>query len=317
MNHLNNVDGVKFRWLPCAYNITSIDGLVEINKSSIKQLYDLICIYRYFPKHESLNNRNIVAYETLKIMGEKKNIKYCYCNVPYGVDYISALRSSRIVLNISMSGDLNIRNFECIGFNRTMLADKVADHDSIGLDYKNTYFFNSNLFDFRASLDRALEDKSQVKPTFGNIINCHTLMHRYVSIINNEIGLNITLNVDSINTTNMYDAAEVYCNNINAYSKTSMLLRIIRICIINKNHTETVAYIEQPKEHLLYIKSDELNLGELNDYNLLYTAIENNEPIPSILSGILMIEKFIKSNASFIPTAASRSFSERTFAIPI
>ena len=235
----------NIKWLPCSFNMTGINELIKITQNPARKHFDIVCVYRYFPGHINLNNRNLIASDIYDTLRHYKNLKFCFCCTTYGVEYLNLLKSAHVVLNISMSGDFNIRNFECAGLNKIMLADKVFDHESVALDYSGSYFFNRDLSNFRATLDRALSNANNDVNTLPNVVNNHMLIHRFLHIINNELGCDYKLNkIDiQINENNtVFSRKEIVCTR---YNYMTMSLRSLFVLLSNSYYLEAFNIIDK------------------------------------------------------------------------
>jgi FkbM family methyltransferase len=187
-------------WLPCGYELSSIPALFNLSKIALTKERELISAYRvYFG-----SKRNPILYQIYKIISNM-NINFSLCrleghthiNIGHG-NLIYGLKSSSISLNVPFIDDLNLRNFESIAMNCSLLALETTEHKKIDLDYSHTFFFKSNLSNFRDALEAALDDSSILKETWKCIPGKHMLIDRYLSIINNELNTDFFTDVKSI-----------------------------------------------------------------------------------------------------------------------
>jgi hypothetical protein len=123
---------------------------------------------------------------------EKRNVQALFgklygpeLGMPYG-NLLYGLLTSRIVLNISLTNDLNIRNFEAVALNRVLLTNELPDHRLQTLDYRKTHFFKRDLSDFDQALDAALADHGDAQ-VWRSIPGRNMLIDRYLEIINLEL----------------------------------------------------------------------------------------------------------------------------------
>lgn len=191
VNHsesMRKYDRVETYWLPGCFFSIGIDELIDLLSSPKEIERDII-----FPcSHYSLDDRNIVAEKIGKKLS-KRRLNYYLGKIEFGVPYLRAIQGSRMCLNISTLGSLNIRNFEVLAVNRILLVEKVTDHERIKLDHSHTYFFKRDLSDFDEALEKGLYDTSSDIQTSNNILNHHMLVHRYVEMINNELDTQYTV----------------------------------------------------------------------------------------------------------------------------
>ncbi|HWR39327.1 MAG TPA: glycosyltransferase [Patescibacteria group bacterium] len=184
--YMDKFDGQRVRWLPCYYGVSGIDSLLNSIRSVPEPVCDISCLFRAYPH---IGDRNFVAYEAAKILG-RMGLKFVFGSMTGAgqARYVDMLKASKVVLNISIMDDLNLRNFEAIGLNRVMLTNRVPDHERVALDYRHTYFFKRDLSDFAEKVTLALRDESPVIETWRNVVNRHMLIHRYIDMINQELG---------------------------------------------------------------------------------------------------------------------------------
>ena len=84
-----------------------------------------------------------------------------------------------------------------------MLTNKVTDHDRLtGADFSTTYFFQRDLSDFDQMVRKALSGNHMVD-TSVYVLNNHTLIHRYVEMINISLGTNYLIRKFYINESEL------------------------------------------------------------------------------------------------------------------
>jgi FkbM family methyltransferase len=201
--HGNYIDKFSARavWLPCSYISSSISTLLNLSKIELNKERELISAYRIYLG----NKRNYILYQIYKII-KNRNIRYAFCllqgqnciNTEYG-NLLYGLKTSSISLNVPFLDDFNIRNFESIAMNCSLLAVETTEHKKVDLDYSHTFFFKSDLSDFRDALEAALDDMSTAKDTWRCIPGKHMLIDRYISIINNELETDFFIDIKELN----------------------------------------------------------------------------------------------------------------------
>jgi hypothetical protein len=178
----------KTQYLPCAFTAASVATLVKLNADVRPIERDIIFPHVMYGGAE----RNRITFhiaERLRQRGVSSLMGRLYgsaAGIPYG-NLLYGLSTSRVVLNISLSDDLNIRNFEAVAMNRTLLTNEVPDHQLQNLDYRRTYFFRRDLSDLDSALDAALAD-SGTTPVWRSVPGRNMLIDRYLTIINRELG---------------------------------------------------------------------------------------------------------------------------------
>jgi len=184
-------DQKKFFYLPCCYTAGSLDDLYEISAIEFKKERDIGSFYVQY----SIGDRNLVYAKIASIL-KRQNLSYTFARYygtneeyPYG-NLKWGIKTSRVNVNVSLMDDLNIRNFEVIAMNGVLLTNKLDEHGNIDLDYSLTHFYQRDLSDFETKLQESLDDTRR-KQTWISIYNGHCLTHRYLTIINNELGENL------------------------------------------------------------------------------------------------------------------------------
>lgn len=199
-NYMNKFQKTNVRWLPCSLFVDQDrkDLLEYYFLLNVEKQFDVISIYR---NYLHIGDRNAVMAEIYKylhrggylvFLGQTQQFLDGQLNMGR---YYSALCSGKIVLNVSIKDDLNMRNFEALALNQIMVTNYVPDHDKIDLDYSNTVFFERyNLESFAKAMEEAEEKTKQVrKRTVDSVINKHMLIHRFVEVINHELGTKLAV----------------------------------------------------------------------------------------------------------------------------
>ena len=117
--YLDKFIPAKTVWLPCCLTSLPIPYLVSIANSRFTIDRNIIFPYRLY----SYAPRNIIVHK-IKTILEQKSISHFFGalegngldDIPWGNMY-AGLTSSKIILNTSLTDDLNIRNFEAIAIN--------------------------------------------------------------------------------------------------------------------------------------------------------------------------------------------------------
>jgi hypothetical protein len=106
---------------------------------------------------------------------------------------------SKVILNLTLKSELNMRFFESQVSNRTVLMDEVRGIESLNLDLRNTFFFKRDLSNFEEQFERAINHKPV--SVYENYLLNHTSISRIRKILKDLTGLspedlNITLKRD-------------------------------------------------------------------------------------------------------------------------
>ncbi|MBN2590859.1 MAG: hypothetical protein JXA96_13425 [Sedimentisphaerales bacterium] len=186
--YLGKFNDVRTEWVPDCFLGFDIDHLKELRLRSLFEKnvkYDVV-----FPFDLNNNVNFLNLAQKLKEYFQKIGIRYHLGPAQSGMANMDLILKSRIVLNISLFDDFNIRNFEVWGLNRSLLTNKVPDHDNIkDVDYSSTYFFQRNFSDFGQVLQNALS-ADNTPDTSISVLNSHMLIHRYIEMINKVLGTN-------------------------------------------------------------------------------------------------------------------------------
>ncbi len=196
-------------YLPCCYSKTSIGALWAINHTNFLKVRDVIFPYVIYPGFE----RNIFAYDSFKYL-KNIGVHFIFARAYGNVDSTSlfsnmlyGIKTSKICLNLSLTDDFNMRNFEAISMNSILLTNRVVDHNNKHmLDYRNTFFFEKNIESFRNALELAL-DHEEIQSVWRCIPGKNMLTDRYLKIINNEFGSDYCTRISKdhfIKTTSIY-----------------------------------------------------------------------------------------------------------------
>ncbi|MDR3362964.1 MAG: FkbM family methyltransferase [Desulfovibrio sp.] len=244
--HGNYIDKFSSRavWLPCCYTGSSLQAFLRLAKIELPKDRELISVYSaYFG-----SKRNPILYEISKIL-QKQKVRYLFGRIhgnqyinatPYG-DLLYGLKSSSISLNVPFLDDFNIRNFESIAMNCSLLAIETSEHKKVDLDYSHTFFFKSDLSNFVDALHDALEDISEKKDVWRCIPGKHMLIDRYISIINNELDTDFFIKIDNIDCCTKIEVntdAKLHTHEKNIVYTAEFLLAHSLISLLLDDHLD-------------------------------------------------------------------------------
>lgn len=101
------------------------------------------------------------------------------------------MQDSRICLNLSNAGDVNIRNFEILALGRPLVTDRTPDHDRIAGLSEHCHFFDPNepetLVTLLENAER-LDDPERARRGWEYVIGGHTNLHRTLTMIEKLTG---------------------------------------------------------------------------------------------------------------------------------
>jgi hypothetical protein len=187
----------KFRtaceFLPCSFTKCSIDDLLKLRQLRLPKNYDVVFYFEPYGARAS----------TIRKMHRKLRHHKVWFGRTYGANpvlpfpnLLLLIKSARVVLNLSLKDDLNLRNFEALAADAILMADKTSDHDKVELDFRNVLFYQRSLEDFEDILQEALRRQAGTDAS-ANILEKHMLISRYLDIINRATGLDLRLDVPS------------------------------------------------------------------------------------------------------------------------
>jgi tetratricopeptide (TPR) repeat protein len=219
--YIPRFQGVDCRWLPCCCFQESIDAHLRLLQDPPPPERDVVFPYMTHPHGE----RNRIALEIQERLA-RRGLNAHFGFVGMGADYARAIQASRVCLNISLADDLNVRNFEVWGLDRCLLANPTPDHSRIDMDLSGTAFFQRDLSDFDGALDAALQAAAGQVRSAGAVLNRHMVIHRYVEIINAELGTD--LRVSAIPAAGEYAAGPAAPAPMAGQAKAAGLERLRR-----------------------------------------------------------------------------------------
>lgn len=185
----------KAKWLPCALQFDgSRRDILEILASRPPKSVDVVSMYRDYVSDGDRTGAVWPCWQVMQQMGLKVLLGQTDQTRPDGIRrYYEALLAGRVILNLSIKDDLNMRTLEALALNQVMVANRVPDHAKLDLDYRNVVFFDKgDMAGFSRALQEALaKAKQPVKSTVASVLNAHTLIHRFVTMINQELGMKL------------------------------------------------------------------------------------------------------------------------------
>lgn len=182
---MKHYDRNKVAWMPCYYRFLSIDDLI-VTTGKRRAIGRTVIFPHHFYK---LGDRNEVASRIQEVCQAKKLSSF-FGAIGSETDYLEAILTTKVCLNVSLLSEVNLRSFEALACNRILLADWGQDYSQIQADWSSTVFYHRNLHSFSERLDQALSIPLEAVTSMRSIVNQHMLTHRYIEIINRESGTN-------------------------------------------------------------------------------------------------------------------------------
>ncbi|XPV76635.1 MAG: hypothetical protein ACNI27_01605 [Desulfovibrio sp.] len=229
--------------IPCAH-LNSIKGELNIQQYDFEMHRDLCFPYGMY----EWSPRNTLAYEAEKIF-RRKDLNYmfgsCFGDIKKmgeGGNFRWLLSSSKICFNLSLLDDFNMRNFEAQACNRVLLTNKVAEHDIVDMDLSHTFFFQRDLSDLPQVLEKALEADVSTCDSAKNVLHNHMLIHRFLFIINRELGTEYKVNIPVESTTEKVHISENLLNmgsdDVVVYDRQQLAVNAVSACIYEKKYPQ-------------------------------------------------------------------------------
>lgn len=202
-NYLSKFKPGKAEWLPCALQFDGCrEDILPYILHKFPKTVDVVSMYH---NYLHIGDRNAAAWncwQELKREGRSVLLGQTKQWDAHGRKaegcmqrYYGALLSGRVILNLSIMDDLNMRNFEALLLNQVMAANRVPDHDKLKLDYSNVVFFDKfDTTSFRRAMDEAMEKARRPRRnTMAEALNNHTMIHRFVTMINKQLGTKLVV----------------------------------------------------------------------------------------------------------------------------
>jgi hypothetical protein len=164
--YLHLFDENKSSYLPCAFSLASNTRLAqtiskyqegEIQSANNKSLCAPFAAYPW-QKRNLGYLKGLWAAEELGISNFFGTVRG---GQPANEGLIQQILSHTVVLNLSLSNDLNMRNFEALALNKILLTNKVLDHKLLKGYEQNIVFLNPDLSDMKVRIIEALETEPQ------------------------------------------------------------------------------------------------------------------------------------------------------------
>ena len=164
--YLHLFDENKASYLPCAFSLASNSRVSqtiskyqegELKLASTKSLSAPFAAYPW-QKRNLGYLKGLWAAQELGISNFFGTVRG---GQPANEGLIQQILSHNVVFNLSLSNDLNMRNFEALALNRVLLTNKVSDHELLKAYGENIVFLKPDLSDLKARIIQALETEPQ------------------------------------------------------------------------------------------------------------------------------------------------------------
>lgn len=145
--------------LPCSWTLTTPEELENLKLAPTTPGPIALMPFRIYKGFE----RNYIALKIMLLLKAKK-VSYKFAEITGGPNKLPAVVTemlrSKIIINISLLSELNMRTFEAIALNKILVSDKISDTSRANLNYSNTFFFDRDLSNLESTIDEALNHEN-------------------------------------------------------------------------------------------------------------------------------------------------------------
>lgn len=188
--YINLFDPTKSSYMPCSYSLSSSSDvarhLADAPSPSDEKIYGVCAPFAAYPWQR--RNR---SYAHMMSLVESLGIqKFFFGTVRGGYPpndaLIRKLLQHKVVINLSLSDDLNMRNFEALSMNRILLTNRVLDHGLLAEWEENIVYIPERRENFEDALLEALSRTP--KEISSNFLTDHSIESRVFMIVEELVG---------------------------------------------------------------------------------------------------------------------------------
>jgi hypothetical protein len=159
-NYLSLFPKESSSYLPCSFSLAPEEVVAEYLKSDSRDLNsstqgDICAPFAAYPWQK----RNLGYLEGLwatNDLGKRGFFGTVRGGMLPNEGLVKTILSHRVVFNLSLKDDLNMRNFEALALNKILLTNRVTGHSLLQEFYENIVFLESDLSDFGEKLNLAI-----------------------------------------------------------------------------------------------------------------------------------------------------------------
>lgn len=194
-NYLSRFPSGQVLHVPCSLHQSRSLASQWIDKISVKEPVDVVFPFQLYRGE----TRNALAYEVLKKL-QKEGIStnfgfYRYYDAPGHPPRLwEELSRARIILNLPLRDDFNIRNFEASLFPAWHVTPKLPDHDLVSMDWSNTVFSNAEPESLVRTILELLDDDVPLIPSCRpreKVLSDHVSNDRVYQIVDHVFGTSL------------------------------------------------------------------------------------------------------------------------------
>ncbi len=209
--YMNLFDEKTATHLPCAFSLASNSRVSQTlaafsDVKAGKQKRESICApFAAYP----WQNRNL-GYLKGMWAAQDLGVEHFFGSVrggrPPNESLIQSILSNSVVFNLSLSNDLNMRNFEALALNRVLLTNQVSDHEILGAYKQNIVFLKPDLSDLKERMTDALA--IQPRDISAEFLERHSLWPRIEEILKVILARSNTTSPPAIPRLTSFDKTE-------------------------------------------------------------------------------------------------------------
>ena len=233
-NYLKYFPPHKVLYVPCSLHQTRSVAAKWLEETPMEKDIDVVFPFQLYRGE----TRNALAYEVWKTLNKKGFstrfgfFRY-YRNEQAPPVLWEELGRARVILNLPLRDDFNIRNFEASLFPAWHITPKLPDHDLVSIDWSNTRFVEPNASKIVSVIEESLETTQSEEPSptpRETVLQHHTSNDRIYHIIDAILETNLHQQPKDFKEarepnkkppiTILYGGRELLGNSPGAWSKT-------------------------------------------------------------------------------------------------
>ncbi len=194
-NYLRHFPPTKVLHVPCSLHQSRSLAAQWIKKTPTEHTTDVAFPFQLY-RGES---RNALSYEVLRQLehsGVSTNFGFFrYYNMPSSPPRLwEELGRARVILNLPLRDDFNIRNFEASLFPAWHVTPQLPDHDRVAMDWSNTVFSDADPDALVATILGLLEQSNERVPSANPrevVLDNHVANDRVYQIVDHIFGTSL------------------------------------------------------------------------------------------------------------------------------
>ena len=194
-NYLHYFPTGKALYVPCSLHQTRSLATEWLKLTSPSKNLDVIFPFQLY-RGEPRNALAYLVHKKLKEMGISAQFGFFryYRNRESPPALWEELARARIILNLPLRNDFNIRNFEASLFPAWHVTTRLPDHDLVRMDWSNSHFVEANAMHITSTIERLLRSREDNTPRewpSETVLEHHTASDRIYQITDTLLGTNL------------------------------------------------------------------------------------------------------------------------------